>query len=294
MPALNRARLSAKIAACQHNIHNIGLTLSMLRQAKNEEWPRAWYEDATTNQYCNVWGRLVDGGYAEDIDVFACPARGSRLQRTDVGKDPDFPAWWPTGMVETGVFEDVVNAGFGYDNGRIHKNSDPARIVAADILETEWDVDSPEYGAGIDPYVPLNHDDGTANVLYVDNAVRVVEPDYVHWVWIPCPTDWPTLTRQGFMQNPRLDVGAKEGRMGYVDTRNGADVPGGDDFDDCYLIDSGTEAQVFYLLTNDEFEQYGDAQGTLLATEDASIQPCINMNHQTGWPESIRPTTPIQ
>jgi len=288
MPALNRARMSARIAACSSNIHNVGLGLSMLRQSRSEEWPRAWYSDDTSNQYCNVWGRLIGDGYIEDQEVFECPVQGNMMQRKNLGEDPSDPPmnWWPSGYVESGDYEDVLNPGFGYDNGRIHKNSNPARVIAADNLETEWRADSNQAGAGVNPYMRPNHPDASSNVLFVDGAVRTMLPDYVHWAWQPDPT--VDRVRLGFMQNPRLDVHAKLG-VQYSDTRNGTDIAGGDDFDDIYAIDSSTLAQTFYLLTDDEFEQYGDTTGAILDKEDANVQPSRDFVHQTGWPSAIRP-----
>jgi len=308
MPALAKARSEAKIASCKHNIHNVGLGLSMLRMSRGEDWPRSFYPKDTTNQYCNVFGRMVDGGYTEDIEIFACPVKGNLLQRENIG-DPagTVPDWFATYLIddpiwgnpvdEVGEYEDVLNAGYGYDNGRIHKNSHPARVVVADILATQWRSDSAQAAAASTLYVPDNHSDASANVLYVDNAVELLRPQYIHKTWRPDPNF--DLNRVGFMQNPRLDVHGREGNTDFVATRN---VPytwrgqviepfqgGGDDFDDIYLIDSATEAQVFSMLTDDEFEIYGSQAGDYMEREDANVQPTRNYIHRTGWPEAIRP-----
>jgi prepilin-type N-terminal cleavage/methylation domain-containing protein len=294
MPALNRARYAARVSACQHNIHNVGLGLSMLRQAKGEEWPRAYYPDATDNQFCNVFGRLVGGGYIEDSAIFACPVKGSLIQTANIGTVTPLPTWWPAGLVEHGNYLDILCSGFGYDNGRIGKNANPAREIVADIVETAWRADSPEYtasggtGQGTGVYTKPNHSiDSSANVLFVDNAVRTVEPQYVHATWKPDATNWPDLIRRGFVQNPRMDVGEKAGDTGVVPTRNGPDIAGGDDFDDMYLIDDPLLAQRFSMLNNDVFEQYGARTGDILAADDAAIAPERNQNHQTGWPQIL-------
>ncbi len=305
MPALNKARQSAKVAACKHNIHNIGLGLSMARLARGEDWPRAFYPNDTTNQYCNVWGRLVDNGYTEDMDIYACPHASNLLQRENIGTD-SVPAWWGTYMSrdETGNFQDVLNSGYGFDNGRIHKNSHPARVLAADILETEWRADSALATAGVSVYVGANHADQTANALFLDGAVELIRPEMVHATWQPDPNF--DRNRVGFMENPRMDVGRKEGVTSAVPTRNTLGgrimygesprdlepfLNGGDDFDDIYLVDSDDTAQEFTMLDNEEFEVAGSQPGDVMEKEDAAVAPLRNYIHQTGWPESLRPVT---
>ncbi len=303
MPALNRARLSARVAACSHNIHNLGLGISMMRQQLNENYPRAYYPDAFTNQYCNVWGRLSDGGYVEDQDVFACPVSGSQLQRDDITPD------WYTGPEDlnepgsdVGDYRDVLNAGYGYDNGRIPKTANPARAIAADRLETMWDQDAqPSGGMPQD----VAHPDGSANILFVDGAVRGVLPSRPDMVWnvapynnVPIDPANPTyliseIVRVGFVQNPRLDVHHKQDRFaGSGPGTNGSNLDNGgagNDYDDIYAIDSPTASQLFNLHNNERFERYGaTAENAVMDREDAAIQPTRDYDHMTGWTEDQR------
>ncbi|MGD2174910.1 MAG: prepilin-type N-terminal cleavage/methylation domain-containing protein [Candidatus Brocadiaceae bacterium] len=306
MPALRRARTSAREASCQHNVHNIGLALAMAREGGaagggklmmklSGAWPRSFYPEARSNQYCNAWGRLVDGGYMEDEDVFNCPLTGREAKRLNVG-DVLAPGWfgqWPGGgFVENGDYEDVINSGYGYDNGRIHKNSNPGRAVAADNLETRIAY----AGLGSPPivrYVEPNHPDGGANVLFVDNAVKKVRPVMAHQQWtlksaVPPHPDTP-WTRVGYMQNPRLDVGDDYSLPPASDIEEN-DPTGFDDLDDMYAIDSDSVEREFYVYGRPSFEMCpcDPLNYQPLDKEDASIQPLRDSNHVTGWPEDQR------
>jgi prepilin-type N-terminal cleavage/methylation domain-containing protein len=298
MPALNRARINARVASCQHNMHNLGLGLSMIRQAGGEAWVRAYYPTAGSNQYCNAWGRLVDGGYIDDIDVFACPVTGSQVARENIQ-----PNWLAT---EVGDYEDVVSSGYGYDNGRVHKNSNPARVVAADILQSQWaqsgDYDGSNHGGAIagEPYAEANHSlDDSANVLFVDNAVRTVMPTMVHQVWQVDPNadqvvgrpagdaaDLMLVYRQGIIQNPRLDVGENPSIPASADPEEN-DPANQDDHDDIYAIDTETPNE-YDLLSETEFEMapLGTGYPVSLSKDDANVQPVRWYLHTTGWPQS--------
>ncbi len=293
LPALNRARYAARVSTCSSNIRQIGLGVSMLRQRTAEEWPRSFYNPNTTdmleNPYCNVWGRLVDGAYIDDLDLFFCPVSGNRLRQVEVNPDwytnPPYPVD-ATGS-DPGSWRDVINSGYGIDNGRISKNSNPARVVAADNVQGEWrgnaDIDgagfsdpSPEYQQGLRG-MKANHDkDGSANVLYVDNAVSNIYPQLVETLWNP-DSNYTDVVRSGYVQNPRLDVG----------NNNGADIwlisgaAPSDDFDDIYAIDLQTSG-MFHLLTDIQFEQEGNATGVALSKEDANVQPTRGLLHVSG------------
>jgi len=315
MPALNRARYAARIATCQSNLHQLGLGINMLRARYDEAWPRHFYTSRPTlmpgiaawqatpgkvqsNPYCNVWGRLHDGGYVDDLDVFACPVTASNLQQ-----EVTVPQWYidqnepldGDGEIP-GKWKDILNSAYGYDNGRIHKNSNPARVIAADRIDTQWDPNSALVLAGVRAEIGPNHDkDGSANVNFVDGAVRQVLPTAPEVNWEPDTTYFAGIVRAGYMENPRLDVGASSV---VVNLRNGPDnwlkVSGGlDDFDDIYAIDSETTAGLFFLVSNDLFEQAGEKPWPRLSKEDANIQPVRNFLHQTGWPDTVRvPNTP--
>jgi prepilin-type N-terminal cleavage/methylation domain-containing protein/prepilin-type processing-associated H-X9-DG protein len=305
MPALTRARLQARISACKSNLHNIGLGISMIREQLKEDYPRAYYEDAFTNPYCNVWGRLIERGYIDDEEVFACPVAGSQLQRDDIT-----PQWYTdlTGDADDpGDYEDVLNSGYGYDNGRVSKNSNPARIIAADRLETYWRDDMPPPMGGIPPSeVEPSHPNDSANTLYVDGAVETMLPTRLDMWWVPDDrtAEQPnaanpmTMVRQGFMQNPRLDVhhpkNIHQGKQGAgtngpnIDSRSDG-YPDGNDYDDIYAVDSPTHAQMFTLLPDKRFERYGADTKDVLDEEDSNIQPTRSMYHTTGISDTDLP-----
>jgi len=286
LPALNRAREEARRASCRSNIRQIGLGLSMQRSSNKEEWGKAFEPDAYANIYVNNWGRLVDKGYIDDVGVFACPSSTNRIQQED-----RCPQWllgargWADATEEPGEMEDVLNAGYGYDNGRIHKNSDPARVIAADILQARWSDEYPSTDAFVDP----NHKDG-ATALFADNSVAYVGVIVPHQRWQPDNRLFPDLYRTGYMQNPRLDVGDNPTVNG--DPQENASG----DFDDFYAIDSplmdDDGKPDWGLLEDDSFESFPqdpEALGTTqshseLKKEDASVQPCWYMHHQMGWP----------
>ncbi|MFO7957004.1 MAG: type II secretion system protein [Candidatus Brocadiia bacterium] len=282
LPALSRAREEARRSTCRSNIRQIGLGLSMQRSSNQERWGKAFEPDDEGNIYVNNWGRLADKGYIDDVEVFACPSAPNRIQR-----QKRTPQWlldaksWGSSDDEPGNMQDVLNAGYGYDNGRIHKNSDPARVVAADTLHARWSDEYPATDALIDP----NHDDG-ASVLFADNSVSYVAAILPHERWQPDEEEFPELWRTGYMQNPRLDVGNNPSVSDDPQDNAAGDI------DDFYAID-GDESREFSLLTNDEFEAFprdpeeidSMQTGSEVRKQDASVQPCWYMHHQTGWPQ---------
>jgi prepilin-type N-terminal cleavage/methylation domain-containing protein len=283
MPALARARVAARIASCQHNVHNIGIGLSMIRQSLGERWPRAYYPDDGSNQYCNVFGRIVDGGFIDDSDVFACPVADNLLARDNI--DETDLTWW-TLAAEEGDYEDVVNPGYGIDNGRIHKNSNPARVVVADGLERQWMAG---YGGALtgNPYAGPNHPDNSTNVLCVDNAVLTVLPARIHILWqVDVPNAYD-VWRKGYIQNPRIDVHDDPALPPESDQCEN-DPAYYDDLDDIYAIDSDTWEQLFALLSGAEFEQCPVAPThiklQMLDREDANVQAERGYVEMTGWP----------
>lgn len=287
MPALNRARTQSKMASCKHNVHNIGLALSMAREMRSEEWPRAFYPEQGADNYCNVFGRLMERGFIDDLDVFACPVIGSQLQTDNI--DEATAPWmtnspFPDIQAEDGLFEDILNSGYGIDNGRIHKNSMAARVIVADIIETTWLAGTP----GVDlEYTQANHPNGAVNALFVDNAVQQIMPNEYQLVWQP-DSNFDVM-RQGYMQNPRLDVGNDPGVPGWnEDTEN--DPARADDHDDIFAIDDPTLANTWELYSNDDFEMCPLSPNVrqYLSKEDANVQPTRNYNHHIGWPSSVR------
>jgi prepilin-type N-terminal cleavage/methylation domain-containing protein len=307
LPALSRARYQARVASCRSNVHQIGLALNMCMERTNLEWPCIFYDpmkgQVVDNCYCNVWGRLVGGGYIDDPKVFSCPVTGSTTSQAK-----SKPAWYALGVTQLGWpqdpnnagcapgnFTDVLGSGYGYDNGRISKNSDPGRAVAADNLEGEWMTNSQEYNAGLRQTQPNHALDASANVLFADNAVQNVLPKMPAVIW---NVDWSnpnydgalsSVMRAGYMQDPRLDV-TPTNSEGTSWLLGGG---GNGDFDDMYAIDDMTLSGRFQLLDNRDYEMAGSGMAATLypgatamvslSKTDANIQPQRDLNAYTGW-----------
>ena len=292
LPALTRARIAARVASCRSNVHQIGLGISMIRERTAEDYPREFYDPrqgkVLENCYCNIWGRLVAGGYIDTINTFACPVTGSA-----VSQRKHAPVWYTNGIATygwpnspapnvgacPGNWQDVINAGYGYDNGRVSKNSNPGRAMAGDNLPAEWMNPSQEYTQGLRQIGPSHPADSSANILYVDNAVQEVFPQLLDVIWQPDWVNMSTVTRAGYMQNPRVDEGPVNGPNIWLLGGGGTD-----DFDDMYAIDDPVNNARFTLLTNDQFEQAGSEVSTVaISKDDANIQPVRDFNHITGW-----------
>jgi prepilin-type N-terminal cleavage/methylation domain-containing protein len=264
MPALARAREEARKAACQGNVHNIGLGWAMLRKDNDDEW---------TREECDAWdvspeslGDIAGLGYIEDLGVFVCPSFDGPYQRS-----PGLTRWYPEAgpsvdpdaIVYTGEYQEFT---YFADEGRIPRVPDQRRAVMADGAEMIT-----RHGAE-----PANHaaDDGRldgANVLYVDMAVEwtpVYRPE-VEWTMVGSEgTDAPGYTgftsgnnwyphtnagnwvRRGFLQNTRMlamaeSSGQQGGGYGLgeddLENRDTDDADGEDDVDDIYYVDATSE-----------------------------------------------------
>jgi hypothetical protein len=195
-----------------------------------------------------------------------------------------------------GEWTDVLNSGYGYDNGRINKNSMPTRVIAADRIDTQWRADSPAVLSGQPANVGPNHDrDQSATALFVDGAVQQVIPTRPEISWkVDAAVD---CIRAGYMQNPRLDVfGDLSVQVGGLTPsfRNGPNtrlnVAGGtQDFDDIYAIKSDSIPGIYRLISDDQFEQCGETFLLTLDKQASNIQPSRNYMHITGWPVAARP-----
>ena len=67
MPALERARDEARATSCQFNLHQLGLALALFETDRMGLPP--------ADAWCDA---LLDGGYAEDREVFRCPAASEK------------------------------------------------------------------------------------------------------------------------------------------------------------------------------------------------------------------------
>ena len=274
MPALARAREEARRATCKSNVHNIGLAMHMMRQSHEYNWPYAYDPGRETNDYCNAWGQLLGYGYvggsrlmAGDQTIFNCPSTPNRLTLRDL-EDPE-GLGSPDGD-EPGDMPHVMQSDYGYDNGRVEKNSLSGRACVGDLVRHVWqNGGSRPLDDAAHPRQAANHLMG-ANILFFDNAVEwvqvqefgpvnTIDAEEIEW-YILCapPNDDIAMLRYGHMQNPRLDVGAQEDLEPPDDilanNRWGVEP---EDHDDMYLIDSVTNTNEFFNATDTDINLAG-------------------------------------
>ena len=82
LPALDRARESARRASCKSNNHQIGVALREWRVEHNGKWPTFWEMQIVDNQNVTPWGRLHELEYLNDLDIFRCPSMISSSRRS--------------------------------------------------------------------------------------------------------------------------------------------------------------------------------------------------------------------
>jgi len=286
MPALAQARREAHKSNCRANLHNIGLGMYMWTGANKDEYPYAYNPDLPVNAYCNAYGRLVGAGYVDDTAIFSCPATPDRLRVEKQG--------W-AGATQPGTWKHVLNSDYGYDNGRVDKNSLPGRGVMADLPRHLLSNGSGSYVVdNSHPLVDFNHKLGV-NLLYFDNSLEWVQvsewaptnpwasdPDAVQWV-ISHP-DAGNLVRYGFVDNPKTDTHS-----------NPADPDdpmsdGEDDVDDIYLLEDSLTPNVFVMETDSNIERAGyrgqDGSTIPASSDDEAITPERTFLRATGWAES--------
>ncbi len=214
MPALMRARDSAKKSKCAGNVHNIGLAISMFRGDHGQRWiagrPTAW-----SNGYgwCETQAYVMRD-YLQDWKVYLCPSADTaiphtpELQGTSHGSTMD-NCFEPPTSTQADIWAATWGIGYYYDERGIADNPDPARVIEADA-EAMCNAYGPE---------AANHKDG-ANLLFVDNSVAwenrfapnvrwtlteaQVAVDHFDWGHM-YPTTGENWVYYGFVQNPRLD-----------------------------------------------------------------------------------------
>jgi len=189
MPALERARRTAKKSTCASNVHNIGLAINMFRSDHDQRW-------CAGLPHAPVWFTYGDTAIPRVPSLTQTPTQ-------DNCQEPPVP------QADISTWAGVQDVAYFYDERDIPDNPDPARVIEADgVAMYNWH--GPE---------PANHSDG-ANVLFVDNSVQ--------WVGISSPSERWSLTgaevsfpgnwwsnnipdpgtewvRYGFIQNPRLN-----------------------------------------------------------------------------------------
>jgi prepilin-type N-terminal cleavage/methylation domain-containing protein len=312
MPALARAREEARRAACRANLHNIGLGLEMSAGNHDGVWPQSYEGDRRADIFCNAFGRIVGEAYVEDIAIYSCPSTGDRVTISDLNGDGDPYSLPNLGTGEPGTMEHVLNSDYGYDNGRVHKNSNAGRAVAGDLMRHVYHDPNP--GNLGDPLVDAVHPQmdvvhgaaSGANILFFDNAVEWVDvtkaiPGQGSTLGIPIEQpqlagtefewliqDHPSgipLARYGWMDNPRVDVGRNEFMAAADDPLS--DENG--DADDMYALETSSPS-LFTVASDTDCIMAGARAGGYQPSldkdrEDAYIQPVEEQLHTCGWPQ---------
>ncbi len=300
MPALTRAREEARRSNCRANLHNIGLALQMDRNAHNEQFPVKYEPDRNANTYVNAWGRLIGEGYNEDIGLYNCPSQPNEVELR-LEPAPDVGNGVPT---QIGTQQSVWMSDYGYDNGRIDKNSLDGREIAAD---NERHIYAGPTGAPLvdstHPAKGPNHRGGS-NVLFFDCAVNFLtvqevapenpEADNVTWMvpgYTPTPVPQfnvalgtvPDLYRYGIVQGTRVCPHSDPNNL------NDPMLYSAGAHHDIYQIDDATTPNVFYNATDTQvnFAGWVPYQGkpTLeKSKDDAFITATERYLHSSGWP----------
>jgi prepilin-type N-terminal cleavage/methylation domain-containing protein len=281
MPALARAREEARRAKCKSNLHNIGIGLQMWANANKEEWPYAYNPDLPVNSYCNAYGRLDGAGYIEDPDLYNCPTTPNRVTLEDLN--------WP-GTTEVGDWPHILLSDYGYDNGRIDKNSHPGRGICSDLARHHFsDGEGSPLVNSSHGMIDFNHLMGV-NLLYFDNSIdwvkveeiapcNAIDTDGIEWtITHPVAGD---QVRYGHVDNPKTDTHADPS-----DPRDDmCDAAG--DYDDIFALEDSSTPNVFYLKTDSDIERAGyrpDTGPTIpMSKDDEFITPERNWLRSTGW-----------
>lgn len=251
MPALNKARQEARKTSDKAKLHNVGVGFNVFVGAQEGRWP-GWVsnparydaEDAiylgeTDRMPPQLWVtsdggpcyQLVAGGYIEDIEVLDCASMEAEYR--NVGSDDrtfylagvymiDKKHPLPTVMDR---YEEryskrvriIAGCEFAYDNGRVDKNSDSRRVIAAtfqDIKVDFWHWPEEQYRRLREYDAPY---EGGAIALHFDGAVNWAPKVRPEEKWsrpnLQCLTSLrrtggalQTLFVQfGYVPNPRMD-----------------------------------------------------------------------------------------
>ncbi len=213
MPALTRARKEAQKTACKNNVHQVGIGLTLFVTDHNGIYPGWVYiqNDAQTGRtfadWANIKGAVDTGGdecyqlldkkYVDSVQLYHCPSVEPMTWGGWVGAEKiTLDDWGNSSLAcsDTGIIE--FNE-YGYDRGRVSKNSVAARVIYGDLGERVFG-----WGASWGHWL-YNHDDG-ANLLFVDGAVQFSRQIDLEKNWT-VDQGWGSWPRHGYTPNPRMD-----------------------------------------------------------------------------------------
>ncbi|MGD2174911.1 MAG: prepilin-type N-terminal cleavage/methylation domain-containing protein [Candidatus Brocadiaceae bacterium] len=272
MPALEKARRSARTSACQSNLHNIGLSIETFRTDHGGTW-----NTGPCNIYQNYAGcQLMDlalwQGYFEDPEVLVCPSLDTPSPRSPhnhygyegaADEDSHCRTPWPGGpWADTWGIEEIA---YFFDEYRVAQTSDSRRVTAADGIEM-----CSEFGLE-----PANHPAGS-NLLFLDLAVQWQPKVRPQERWLKVEGEYAIGRDEGAQPGDTPDLAAQSGpwvRYGYIgNPRMSEDdavleefqadpeghlMPGARDLDDVYECEGEpTPGQGTNPDVPDEFHSY--------------------------------------
>lgn len=151
LPALSRARESARRTQCASNLKQIGLGINMYANDNSGNFPG--YTDTTTSYDTELasLGLLWSMGYVTDRKVFKCPSDAGVVDTVNLeltsGTNTNFT---------------IARCSYGYDDNHFTAD-DPGVAIAADARGTS---------TAATYYLSDNHATKGQNVLYLDGHVE--------------------------------------------------------------------------------------------------------------------------
>jgi prepilin-type N-terminal cleavage/methylation domain-containing protein/prepilin-type processing-associated H-X9-DG protein len=245
MPALRKAKDSARASNCRANLHHLGAAHLMHNEDNKRMWvgwvgQQAFNDCKGTNTYYGIRARylgdseeiqaqpwvemkggpmyqLYSNHYFEGVGILDCPGMiaSQKYRDLDYGephvKSPDWQSSNPSTPDPNLYLNErrvISGAEYGYDLGRIDLKANPARVVMADMQEMGvWDkLTEDNCDCQINYETPH---DGGANVLYYDQAVQWSKKRNPEDQWRRDNLDNGsgkfTFPSYGYIPNPRLD-----------------------------------------------------------------------------------------
>ncbi len=231
MPALQRARTEAQQTDCRYKVRQMHIGFDLFRtdhdglfvawvgrRSANYGGDDGFIDELRNDAYWNPpasdqsadaqhrrakakyaaptggdpYYQLVSKGYVEEAALMDCPSADNVTRGDWYG-----PEVMPVDNPWDGRYEMVRFPDYGYDVGRVSKNSAAGRAYYGDCWQRSFPW-SASWG-----WWNYNHPDG-ANVAFIDGGVEWCDktaPDYT-WAF---NTHWCNWYRKGCITNPRMD-----------------------------------------------------------------------------------------